>query len=367
MKKRTFIMAIAALACILAAIYFNSTTAEAKTLVVGKEAATVDIGMKVIDGDYMNAEARKTFDAVNALRAEKGLQPLVWAKDFDALGKLRAAEIQELYSHTRPDGKPRTIVKDGVIIRTGENIAYGYMSAEEVMAGWTKSPGHYANMTNVRYQSYYCACFVTYDEDYGWPWYTWVQLFCYEKLDSEDPNDVVFVDSITDNNNSSDASAGDVVTDNNVSADIGEPQYILVENTYEAVEEKTMQNETTEEAVEEKKLENSTTQIAVEENGNQNENTVKEDPVEEETIVIVKNEEAVEEKKVTNETTQEAVVDSKGEDTVVSEGAVVINQEENTVTYEPVVEKSATYTNEQAAVSEKNVTYTNESEPVVVK
>ena len=146
----------------------------------------VDGDIRILDGVFMNEEARKTLDAVNALRAEKGLEPLVWANDFDLLGKLRAAEIQEVYSHSRPNGEPRIIIKDSKIILTGENIAMGYQNAEEVMKGWTKSPGHYANMTDVDYQSYYCACFVTYDAEYGWAWYTWVQLFSFDKLDGDE-------------------------------------------------------------------------------------------------------------------------------------------------------------------------------------
>lgn len=160
----------------------NNAAAEEKAFV------NIDVNgdIKILDGVFMNEEARKTLDAVNALRAEKGVEPLVWANDFDLLGKLRAAEIQEIYSHSRPNGEARIIIKDGKTIVTGENIAIGYMSAEEVMAGWTKSLGHYENMTDVDYQSYYCACFVTYDPEYGWPWYTWVQLFSFDKLDSDE-------------------------------------------------------------------------------------------------------------------------------------------------------------------------------------
>ena len=36
---------------------------------------------------------------------------------------------------------------------TGENIAYGPESAQEVVAGWLASPGHCANIMDSRFQS----------------------------------------------------------------------------------------------------------------------------------------------------------------------------------------------------------------------
>ncbi|MEU5851661.1 CAP domain-containing protein [Saccharopolyspora shandongensis] len=52
--------------------------------------------------------------------------------------------------HTTPDGVTFTqrISKAGHPSPAAENIAQGYQSADEVMAGWMKSDGHKANILN---------------------------------------------------------------------------------------------------------------------------------------------------------------------------------------------------------------------------
>ena len=52
----------------------------------------------------------------------------------------------------RPDESDR-VLRAGYQPRlTGENIAYGPESAEEVVAGWLASPGHCANIMDSRFQ-----------------------------------------------------------------------------------------------------------------------------------------------------------------------------------------------------------------------
>lgn len=64
---------------------------------------------------------------------------------------IRAHELRDKFSHTRPDGSDfSSILKAaGITYRSvGENIAYGQNSPEAVMKGWMNSEGHRANILN---------------------------------------------------------------------------------------------------------------------------------------------------------------------------------------------------------------------------
>lgn len=91
---------------------------------------------------------------LNDVRAEVGLGALNWNPNskLQAAARIRAQELEELFSHTRPDGSSCFTIFEVYRIhyRTcAENIAYGTrLSAESVIELWYNSPGHYSNMTN---------------------------------------------------------------------------------------------------------------------------------------------------------------------------------------------------------------------------
>ena len=122
----------------------------------------------------MNAEAVKL---LNQLRQSKGLQPLSWDSNskLQAAAQLRAQEISEVFSHTRPDGSSCFTVLKQYGLRyghCGENIAYGTnLSPEGAMDLWTNSPGHYKNMVSRDFREVGLACYVKGGNVY------WVQLF----------------------------------------------------------------------------------------------------------------------------------------------------------------------------------------------
>lgn len=90
-------------------------------------------------------------DLVNEARAAEGLDPLTLDEDLTAFAMVRAAELEDSFSHTRPDGrKCFSILDDGnyPYWQAGENIASGYRSPESVTNGWLNSPGHRANIMN---------------------------------------------------------------------------------------------------------------------------------------------------------------------------------------------------------------------------
>jgi len=122
----------------------------------------------------MNAEA---VQLLNKLRKEHGLNVLSWNpnSDLQKAAQLRAREIEEYFSHTRPDGSDCfTVLKQfGLIYHVcGENIAYGTnLSPAGAMRLWTNSPGHYKNMVKPDFREVGLACHVSGDLIY------WVQLF----------------------------------------------------------------------------------------------------------------------------------------------------------------------------------------------
>lgn len=122
----------------------------------------------------MNAEA---VQLLNELRQSKGLHPLAWNPNsaLQSAAQLRAQEIEEYFSHTRPDGSSCfTVLKQYGLSysRCGENIAYGTnLSAEGATELWINSPGHYKNMINPDFREIGLACYVSGENIY------WVQLF----------------------------------------------------------------------------------------------------------------------------------------------------------------------------------------------
>ena len=95
--------------------------------------------------------AEQVVKLVNAERAKEGLPALQMDTELSAAANIRAKEIVQKFSHTRPNGTSfYTVLKDQGISykRCGENIAYGQRSAQEVMDGWMNSSGHRTNIMN---------------------------------------------------------------------------------------------------------------------------------------------------------------------------------------------------------------------------
>ncbi len=67
---------------------------------------------------------------------------------------IRAKEISKKFAHERPNDTPfHTAIKKNANFRmSGENIAAGITSSEEVVRQWMESPGHRANIMNKNYR-----------------------------------------------------------------------------------------------------------------------------------------------------------------------------------------------------------------------
>ena len=112
--------------------------------------------------------AAQVFAETNAERAKYGLKPLAVDSDLTKAAQIRAREIAQKFSHTRPDGSSCFTVSDKAY---GENIARGYTYVAKVMAAWMSSEGHRANILRASYGHIGVACIQVNGI------YCWVQLF----------------------------------------------------------------------------------------------------------------------------------------------------------------------------------------------
>lgn len=111
---------------------------------------TADSAEAPTDGSQMEAMAAEVVRQVNAERTKQGLNALEVSEELTRAASVRAGEIVQTFSHTRPDGTSWSTVSDKAY---GENIAKGQNSADRVMASWMASEGHRANILRASYGS----------------------------------------------------------------------------------------------------------------------------------------------------------------------------------------------------------------------
>ena len=71
---------------------------------------------------------------------------------LDNSTRIRAIEISTFFDHIRPNGMDYDSVIDYNNSCSGENIAAGYNSVDDVINAWMNSPGHRDNILNPRYK-----------------------------------------------------------------------------------------------------------------------------------------------------------------------------------------------------------------------
>lgn len=79
----------------------------------------------------------------NKEREKAGLEPLVEDSTAMEYAQIRAEELSEKFSHTRPNGDDGTMYSHYSFV---ENIAMRHTSPEEVVDAWMNSPGHRATI-----------------------------------------------------------------------------------------------------------------------------------------------------------------------------------------------------------------------------
>lgn len=124
-----------------------------------------------------NNEEWEVLKQTNAERAKEGLAPLTAFASLQQATDLRAEELVELFSHTRPDGTDCFTVLNELNIPNSiaaENIAAGYQTPADVVTGWMNSEGHRANILHPNLNHLGVGYHLANGDTYG---KYWVQLF----------------------------------------------------------------------------------------------------------------------------------------------------------------------------------------------
>ncbi len=95
--------------------------------------------------------------ATNQDRAANGKLALKLNSKLDQAAQAKANDMvaRNYWSHNTPDGNPPWvfITKAGYSYKAaGENLAYGFATSSDTVAGWMNSPEHKANMLNSTYK-----------------------------------------------------------------------------------------------------------------------------------------------------------------------------------------------------------------------
>lgn len=133
------------------------------------QAATADVSCGLNGPAGIEAEVLQRLNALRASGAVCGTTAyaatgaLAWNKTFlqAAAGHSTDMAQKNYFSHTGQDGRSpsQRVTEAGYIwSNTGENIAGGQRSVEQVMAGWTNSPGHCQNLMNPNFRDVAVAC-----------------------------------------------------------------------------------------------------------------------------------------------------------------------------------------------------------------
>lgn len=121
---------------------------------IGYSAAYADLLPAVKENrEKYSAMIDRVLEIINGYRAEKGVAPLKANENLMQISGARAEEIawSGNHTHTRPNlSSWSTILKEGGITKgtAGENIGWGFETAEAVCEAWKNSPTHYENLMN---------------------------------------------------------------------------------------------------------------------------------------------------------------------------------------------------------------------------
>ncbi|MFF8592397.1 CAP domain-containing protein [Streptomyces sp. NPDC015220] len=108
-------------------------------------------------GATASTAAARVVELVNTERAKVGCSPLTLNATLTAAAQAHSEDMaaHQNMSHTGSDGSAPgdRITRAGYDWSAyGENVAYGYATPEQVMAGWMASPGHKANILDCAFK-----------------------------------------------------------------------------------------------------------------------------------------------------------------------------------------------------------------------
>lgn len=150
----------------------NNKAASASIKITVKASSSNNSGTADKSDTSSSDYAEQVLELVNKERAETGASALTLDETLCKAAQVRAKEIGESFSHTRPDGSSCFTVIESYGVSysgAGENIARGSDTSSGVMKLWMNSPGHRANILNTKWKK----IGVGYDPSTQ----SWVQLF----------------------------------------------------------------------------------------------------------------------------------------------------------------------------------------------
>ncbi|GEM_PF-526448 len=105
-----------------------------------------------------NPLINEVLDLTNEYRSQYGLDPLTLNRELSLAAEKHSEDmaINDFFSHEGSNGsKLRDRTKSGGYESSyvGENIAAGYITAENVVKAWIESPDHHKNIVNPNFQS----------------------------------------------------------------------------------------------------------------------------------------------------------------------------------------------------------------------
>lgn len=132
--------------------------------------------------EYKNIQSENTYtdlinevyEITNNYRSLVGVSSLTLDSSLVTAANIRAKELSDSFSHTRPNGSSCfTVLSElGISYGTaGENIAAGYSSSQSVMEGWRSSSGHYQNIISSKFKKIGIGVNIVNNQ------YYWVQIF----------------------------------------------------------------------------------------------------------------------------------------------------------------------------------------------
>ena len=116
----------------------------------------------------------EVYEITNNYRSLVGVPSLTLDSSLVEAANIRAKELSDGFSHTRPNGSSCfTVLSElGISYGTaGENIAAGYSSSQSVMEGWRSSSGHYQNIISSKFKKIGIGVNIVNNQ------YYWVQIF----------------------------------------------------------------------------------------------------------------------------------------------------------------------------------------------
>ena len=116
----------------------------------------------------------EVYEITNNYRSLVGVSSLTLDSSLVEAASIRAKELSNSFSHTRPNGSSCFTVLSELEISygtAGGNIAAGYSSSQSVMEGWRSSSGHYQNIISSKFKKIGIGVNIINNQ------YYWVQIF----------------------------------------------------------------------------------------------------------------------------------------------------------------------------------------------